>query len=173
MLPARLRTFFFPTCLVAFTALVTAFKLQDALGLLPCLLCLTQRALLAGYVLVCLSAVLHGPALEGQRRYAQLALGFALGGAAVAARHVWLQGVAADDMVCPVAIAHTAGQYWNELARQLLYGAPDCNALTWSFMDLTLPEWSLMAFVLLAVFALGHLLAGRLHALVTHDLKQR
>ncbi|MBF8766005.1 disulfide bond formation protein B [Pseudomonas putida] len=173
MLPARLRTFFFPACLVALTALVTAFKLQDALGLLPCLLCLTQRVLLAGYVLVCLSAVLHGPTPEGQLRYAQLALGFALGGAAVAARHVWLQGVVVDDLVCPVAIDHNAGQYWTELARQLFSGAPDCNAMTWSFMDLTLPEWSLMAFVLLAALALGHLLASRLQALVTHDLEQR
>ncbi|MBF8677928.1 disulfide bond formation protein B [Pseudomonas fulva] len=173
MLPARLRTFFFPACLVALTALVTAFELQDALGLLPCLLCLTQRVLLAGYVLVCLSAVLHGPTLEGQRRYAQLALGFALGGAAVAARQVWLQGVVVDDLVCPVAIDRNAGQYWNELARQLFSWAPDCNALTWSFMDLTLPEWSLMAFVLLAALALGHLLASRLHALIIHDLEQR
>lgn len=173
MLPARLRTFFFPACLVALTVLVIAFKLQGALGLLPCLLCLTQRVLLAGYALVCLVAVLHGPTIAGQRRYAQLALGFGLGGAAVAARHVWLQGSGIGNQDCPVTFEGMTGQFWRELARQLSTGVPDCNALTWSFLDLTLPEWSLMAFLLLAAFALGHLLTTRLHGLVAPDLERR
>ena len=46
-----------------------------------------------------------------------------------------------------------------------LLGGPDCNSLTWSFLDLTLPEWSLLAFLLLAALPLSYLLAYRFRTL--------
>ncbi|MCY1443901.1 Disulfide bond formation protein B [compost metagenome] len=56
-------------------------------------------------------------------------------------------------------------QSWGEAAKQLLLGGPDCHSLTWSFLDLTLPEWSLLAFLLLAVLPLSCLLAYRFRSL--------
>jgi disulfide bond formation protein DsbB len=67
--------------------------------------------------------------------------------------------------VCPAPIWDVFDQSWREAARQLLLGGPDCNALTWSFVDLTLPEWSLLAFLLLGALPLSRLLAYRFRTL--------
>lgn len=165
MLPARLRTFLLPACLTALAVLAASFQLEEVLGLVPCPLCFSQRVLLGLYALLCLAAVLQAPRSQGVRRYARATLGCALAGALLAARHVWLQG--ADDALplCPLPIAWVLEQSWSEAARQLLLGGPDCNSLTWSFLDLTLPEWSLLAFLLLAVPPASCLLAYRFRTL--------
>lgn len=171
MLPARLRTFFLPACLGALVVLIATFQLQAALALSPCPLCFSQRLMLGGYALVCLLATLHAPASPGKRRYAGVALGCALAGALLAARHVWLQGADDAGHACPVPLARLFRQSWSEAARQLLFGSADCNSLAWSFLDLTLPEWSLLAFLLLATLPLGYLLASRIHTLAIRDLR--
>lgn len=165
MLPARLRTFFFPACLAALAVLAGSFHLESALGLVPCPLCFSQRLLLGLYGLLCLGAVLQAPGRSGIRRYSQALLASAAAGALLAARHVWLQGAGGAVHLCPAPIWDVFDQSWREAARQLLLGGPDCNALTWSFVDLTLPEWSLLAFLLLGALPLSRLLAYRFRTL--------
>ncbi len=165
MLPARLRTFFLPACLLALAVLVASFRLENTVGLKPCPLCLSQRLLLGVYALLCFAAVLQAPGTQGILRYARLALGCSLAGALLAARHVWLQGAEGGNEVCPVPIGRVFEQSWGEAARQLLLGGPDCRSLAWSFLDLTLPEWSLLAFLLLAALPLSCLLAYRFRTL--------
>lgn len=165
MLPARLRTFFLPACLASLAVLVGSFHLESALGLVPCPLCFTQRLLLGLYAVLCLGAVMQAPGMPGIRRYARAVLACSLAGALLAARHVWLQGAGGAIPVCPAPIWRVFEQSWREAARQLLLGGPDCNSLAWSFLDLTLPEWSLLAFLLLAALPLSHLLAYRFRTL--------
>ncbi|MFJ4455756.1 disulfide bond formation protein B [Pseudomonas sp. NPDC089392] len=165
MLPARLRTFFLPACLAALAVLAGSFHLEHALGLVPCPLCFSQRLLLAVYALLSLAAVVQAPGTLGIRHYARATLGCSLAGALLAARHVWLQGAAGGVHVCPVPIGRVIEQSWGEAARQLLLGGPDCHSLTWSFVDLTLPEWSLLAFLLLAALPMCCLLAYRFRTL--------
>ena len=165
MLPARFRTFFLPACLAALAVLAASFRLENALGLVPCPLCFSQRLLLGVYALLCLAAVLQAPGTAGVRCYARATLGCSLAGALLAARHVWLQGDDGAIPVCPMPIGRLFEQSWGEAVRQLLLGGPDCNALTWSFIDLTLPEWSLLAFLLLAALPLSYLLAYRFRRL--------
>ncbi|ABY96128.1 TPA: disulfide bond formation protein B [Pseudomonas putida] len=165
MLPAHLRTLFLPACLAAMAVLVVSFHLENTLGLVPCPLCFSQRLLLGLYALLCLAAVLQAPGTRGTLRYARVALGCSLAGAVLAARHVWLQGAHGVIHMCPAPIGRVFEHSWAEAARQLLLGGPDCSSLTWSFLDLTLPEWSLLAFLLLAVLPLSCLLAYRFRTL--------
>lgn len=165
MLPARLRTFFLPACLAALAVLAASVHLENVLGLVPCPLCFSQRLLLGVYALLCLAAVLQAPGTAGIRCYARATLGCSLAGALLAARHVWLQGDDGAIPVCPVPLGRLFEQSWGEAARQLLFGGPDCSSLTWSFLDLTLPEWSLLAFLLLAMLPLSCLLAYRFRSL--------
>lgn len=164
MLPARLRTYFVPACLASLAVLLASFHLEYALGLVPCPLCFSQRLLLGLYSLAGLCAVLHFPGPSGQLRYSRAMLAFAGSGALLAGRHVWLQG---DETVhgCPLPFLQVLERSWSEAARQLLLGGPDCNSLTWSFLELTLPEWSLLAFLLLAALPLSCLLAYRFRTL--------
>ncbi|BBH48622.1 disulfide bond formation protein B [Pseudomonas sp. KU43P] len=164
-MPARLRTFFLPACLASLAVLVASFYLEATLGLMPCPLCFSQRVLLGVYAAICLSASVHVPGPLGIRRYAWVALGSSALGALLAARHVWLQGADHASHVCPLSIWRVFDQPWSEAARQLLLGGPDCSSLTWSFVDLTLPEWSLLAFLLLAMLPAACLLAYRFRTL--------
>ena len=163
MLPACLRTCFFPACLASLAMLVASFYLEAALDLLPCALCFSQRVLLGSYALVCFVALLLGPRGKDVRRYMLAALVCALTGAVLAARHVWLQGVVSE--ACPEPSPRVFEQPWYEAAQALLWNGSDCGSLTWSFIDLTLPEWSLMAFLLLASVPLTYLVAYRLRSL--------
>ncbi|WP_322366904.1 disulfide bond formation protein B [Pseudomonas sp. Teo4] len=164
MLPARLRTYFVPACLASLAVLLASFHLEHVLGLVPCPLCFSQRLLLGVYSLVGLCAMLHFPGPYGQLRYSRAMLAFAVGGALLAGRHVWLQGEEAAHS-CPLPFMQVLERSWGEAARQLLLGGPDCNSLTWSFLELTLPEWSLLAFLLLAALPLSCLLAYRFRTL--------
>jgi protein dithiol:quinone oxidoreductase len=162
---ASLRTLFIPACLASLAVLGVSIYLQSVLGLVPCPLCFSQRVLLGMYALVCLGAALHTPGIAGARRYARAALLCAASGALLAARHVWLQGASVASHLCPMPIGRMFEHSWREAARQLVLGGPDCSSLTWSFLDLTLPEWSLLAFLLLAALPLSCLLAYRFRVL--------
>ncbi|MFK0312146.1 disulfide bond formation protein B [Pseudomonas sp. NPDC090233] len=165
MLPARLRTFFLTACLASLAVLTASFYLEVSLGLVPCLLCFSQRFFLGVYAMICLCATVHAPGVAGVRRYGQAALAFAAAGALLAARHVWLQGAVGIDHACPASLRQVLQSSWSEAARQLVLGGPDCSSMTWSFLDLTLPEWSLLAFLLLAALPLSNLLAYRFRTL--------
>lgn len=162
---ASLRTLFIPACLASLAVLGVSFYLESVLGLVPCSLCFSQRVLLGVYALVCLCAALHAPGLAGVRLYARTAMLCAASGALLAARQVWLQGASDTSHLCPVPVGRMFELSWREAARQLLLGGPDCRSLTWSFLDLTLPEWSLLAFLLLAALPLSYLLAYRFRSL--------
>ncbi|MFJ4156462.1 disulfide bond formation protein B [Pseudomonas sp. NPDC089752] len=165
MLPARLRTFFLPACLASLAVLIASFYLEISLGLVPCLLCFSQRFLLGVYAMICLCATLHAPGTIGALRYGRAAVACAAAGALLAARHVWLQGAVGGGHACPASLRQVMEGSWSEAARQLVLGGPDCRSLTWSFLDLTLPEWSLLVFLLLAALPLTCQLAYRFRTL--------
>jgi len=156
---ARSRSLFFAAFFASLATLSGASLLENWLGLVPCPLCLTQRLLLGLYALVCLCAMLHAPGAAGMRVYAWLAGGFACAGVALASRQVWLQGEWLA--VTPEPFAHTLQRSWPEALERLLIGGSECVSISWSFLDLTLPEWSLMAFLLLTALPLYYLLAYR------------
>lgn len=165
MLPARLRTFFLPGGLASAAVLLASLRLESTLGLVPCSLCFSQRVLLGLYALACLCALLHAPGRVGKRNYALLALCSSVGGALLAARHVWLQGSGVSVDACQIPIGQMLEQSWGHALKSLVLGGPDCTSLAWSFFDLTLPEWSLLALLSLSALPLRWLLAYRLRTL--------
>ena len=88
-----------------------------------------------------------------------LALLFAAGGGATAARQVWLQGVPADQLEACLPSLEFMVQALplQEIARLVFHGTADCAEVTWTLFGLSVPEWSLLAFVGMALFALFQL----------------
>jgi len=160
---ACLRSFFFPAFLVSFLVLSGAFYLEFGLGLVACPLCLGQRLLLGAFSLTCLGAMLHMPGRAAVRTYLWLCFGLALAGGALAARQVWLQGVFPDpETPCVQSLAYLIEQgTLLEWLHGLLLGSAECVPINWSFFSLSVPEWSLLAFVGLALMVLLRLLAKR------------
>ena len=130
---------------------------QFAWGLEPCPLCIFQRLAFAGLALVFLIGGLHAPRGPGGRRaYAGLLTLAGVIGIGIAGRHVWLQSLppdAAPSCGPPLSfLQETMGPM--ELVRRVLTGTGDCGTVDWTLFGLSMPVWSLVAFVLLTGWGL-------------------
>jgi disulfide bond formation protein DsbB len=146
--------------LAALVAMLFALWLQYYQKLDPCPLCIFQRAAMLGAGLVALLAFLHGPGRLGRRIYAGLTLLATLGGIAVAGRHVWLQHLPPEE----VPSCGPGLEYWmdtfplHEVMAKVFRGSGECAVIDWAFLGLSLPAWTLAAFVALGAVALWQLL---------------
>ncbi|MES1966011.1 disulfide bond formation protein B [Psychrobacter sp. AH5] len=131
--------------------------LQQHLGLSPCPLCVFQRIglmIMGGFALI---AALFNPRSKlvklGLWLGSLLGIGWATG---VAARHVWLQHLPADQ----VPSCGPGLDYWldtlpmNEVLNQVFAGSGECAVVDWSFLGLSIPEQSVIFFSLLIVIHL-------------------
>jgi disulfide bond formation protein DsbB len=121
-------------------------------GLEPCPLCQVQRGFyyVAGFFF--LVGALHGRFFPA---YGLLAGLFALGGAAVAGRQVWLQHLPADKV--PACGPDLAFMFKNlplsNALQKLFAGSGECAVVDWTFLGLSIAEWSLLFFLALAGYA--------------------
>jgi disulfide bond formation protein DsbB len=134
-----------------------ALYLQHVKGLDPCPWCVVQRI---GFMLVGLIALvgaLHRPGIGGTVGYSILGFGAAAAGAAAGAYHVWLQSDPARAAKCvgsPVERILDELQVGRIAPPLLQYDGP-CTLKPWSLLGLSIPEWSLAWFVLLAAVFLA------------------
>jgi disulfide bond formation protein DsbB len=153
---ARTRSLFFLAFIACALIIGTVVYLQRVFGLTPCVLCIWQRW---GFLLcaaMSLAAALHAPGTAGCRCYGVLILLFALSGATLAGAQVWLQTATADELI-PVIAAIERGLdflFLGDLVDRLRLDAGMCAEINWSLFGISLPEWSLLAFVGLALLAL-------------------
>ncbi len=139
-----------PAALLAF-----GYFLQYVQGLQPCPLCLVQRGFFYAVIAVCVVAALHGPGTKGIVAYAGLAGLFALGGAAVAARQVWLQHLPPDKVPqCGPDLFFMLENFAlsRVLKTVLITGTGECAVVDWTFLGFSIAEWALGWFVALALY---------------------
>lgn len=155
-------------CLLGFAvcAALLGFALYTQLhgGLQPCPLCIFQRIAFAALGLVFLVAGLHAPSGAGGRRaYGVLALLAAGLGMAIAGRHVWLQHLPPDQVpTCGPGLDYMLeAMPLSGVVRKVLTGSGECAKVDWTFLGLSMPEWSLLWFVLLALWVLLAMFRGR------------
>src|SRR5688500_1507103 len=132
------------------------FYLQYGKGLEPCPLCLVQRGFFMALMAVCVVAVLHRPRRRGMLSYGTLAGLFARGGAAAAARQVWLQHLPPDKVPqCGPDLFFMMENFpLSRTLRTLISGTGECAAVDWTFLRLSIAEWSLAWFAVLFLFFL-------------------
>ena len=158
-----------PRAAFALVALICAlllgfgFYLQYGRGLEPCPLCLVQRAFFFAVMAVCLIAALHPTRRRGTTVYAALAALFAFGGGAVAGRQVWLQHLPADKVPqCGPDLYFMMENFpLSRTLKTLFSGTGECAVVDWTFLRLSIAEWSLMCFVVLFAFAVWTALRRR------------
>ena len=136
--------------------LAFGFYLQYGQGLQPCPLCLVQRGFFMAVMAVCLVAALHRPGRLGTVIYALAAAVLSLGGAAVAGRQVWLQHLPPDKVPqCGPDLFFMMENF--PLARTLktlVSGTGECAAVDWTFLRLSIAEWSLLWFAAFFLYCL-------------------
>jgi len=143
------RTVFIGLVALAITSMVFARGyLQGYLGLEACPLCMTQRVFVVLWGLIALAGAIHNPSGWGRRVYAGLC-GLAAGvGGAVAARHVWIQHLPADQVpACGPSLEYMLDNFpFSEALKLVLMGDGNCAETVWTFLGLSIPEQTLVVF---------------------------
>lgn len=127
--------------------------LQFVEELEPCPLCISQRLAILATGIVFLAAGLHN---RGRRLYAVAAALTALVGASISARHVWLQHLPPEEVPeCSPGLEYVFQHFpLADTVKLMLTGTGECAKVDWTLLGLSIPAWTLMAFLGLAAWAL-------------------
>lgn len=130
--------------------------LQYVKHLEPCPLCMVQRVIFVAILAVFALAAVHGPKRTGERLYAALIALLSLSGVAVAARHIWIQNLPKDQVpACGPGLDYMLDTMpMADVLKELLHGSGECAAKVWTFLTLGIPEWSLLCYLALGVWAM-------------------
>ncbi len=156
-----IRIIFLTVFLICAGSLVYAVYLQLVKNLLPCPLCVAQRLSYWVIGLTAIVAVAHNPRTLGRRLYSGVMMIAALVGGVVATRHSWLVrypesfecGISPEERLLnslPIA------RWWPTMFE----ANGDCSESSWEFMSLTIPDWSAILFILMAILS-GYALLTR------------
>jgi disulfide bond formation protein DsbB len=128
--------------------MLAAAYMEHVLKMIPCSLCITQRAFVVFAGLLALAAFIHRPSTTGIRIYAGLGIVSALLGACFAGRQLWLQSLPADQVpACGPGLAYIFEEFpFMEALQLLLQGDGNCAHVDKIF-GLSLAAWTLMAFI--------------------------
>src|SRR5690554_146034 len=138
--------------------MAVALGLEHIVGLEPCPLCIFQRV-----AVVSAAAAIHNPGSRlGAGVYGALGLAAVAGGIGVAGRHLWLQSLPADEVPsCGPGLDYMMELLpLQEVVSMVLSGSGECAEIDFLFLGISLPGWTLVGFVVLALAPLGILLTA-------------
>jgi disulfide bond formation protein DsbB len=136
--------------------LAFGYYLQFAVGLEPCPLCILQRIMLLATGIAFLVAAIHHPARKtGAAIYAAVIVLCAATGAALAARHTWIQHLPEDQRpACGPSLDFMLSTFGPVKALgRILRGSGECGLVDWTLLSFSIPEWTLAAFLGFSVWA--------------------
>lgn len=144
----------------AIALLAFGLYLQHVVGLEPCPMCIVQR-----YALVLVALVAGVAAMFPSRAVALGASGLAVViagfGAFVAARQSFLQWNPPEIVTCGRDFYGMIETFPLKRAIPMIFkGGGDCSAIDWTFLGLTIANWSFLNFMLIMALCLGVLLGA-------------
>ncbi len=143
--------------------LAMAVYLQYVKGIEPCPMCAMQRYAFFVIGIIALVGGVHAPREKASRRiYDVLVAIVALTGAGIAARQSWLQWFPPEFGECGPGLQYILDEFpLVEALSKIFRGSGDCSTVDWTFLGLSIANWSFVAFV--AVFGLMIFLFFRRH----------
>jgi disulfide bond formation protein DsbB len=147
---ANLTGFLACCALIAYALYLQYWQLLD-----PCPLCLFQRFAVIGMGLAFLLALLHNPKAAGARFYAGLIAVVAIGGIAIASRHIWIQMQPAGSVPsCGASLDYLFEiMSFFDVVKKVFSGSGECAKIDWQLLGLSMPWWT--AFAMAALGAWG------------------
>ena len=132
------------------------YYLQYVQGLEPCPLCLAQRGFYYAVLAILLLGSIHAPGRTGVLVYGGLAAFFAAGGLAAAGRQVWLQHLPPEKVPqCGPDLFYMLENFpLSRTLQTLVTGTGECAVVDWTFLGLSIAEWSAAWFAALFAYAL-------------------
>ena len=142
------RLLFGLTAVFCAALLGNGYYLQFVQHLEPCPMCIFQRLCYAAIVVISVLGVVHGPRRGGVYVYGVLTLIAAAIGAGIAGRQTWLQHLPEDQVpACGPGLEYMLEQFpLAQVIKQALRGTGECAVVDWTFLTLSIAEWSLICF---------------------------
>jgi disulfide bond formation protein DsbB len=133
--------------LLAFALYLQYYQYQN-----PCPLCILPRYAFVLLLIVFATAALHGPRRAGAYVYSGLLIAIAAIGASIATRHVWLQHLPPDKVpACGPGLQYMLDRFpLTQALEKIFRGSGECAESAWKLLGLSIAEWSLAWFILLA-----------------------
>jgi disulfide bond formation protein DsbB len=129
--------------------------LQDALGLVPCPMCILQRYAFWAIGLTALAAAIHGPRRWGIKAYAWAIVLFAVLGGGTSIRQSWIQHFPPAAVSCGTDLEYLVNTFpLAQALPKMFSGTGECSKVQWSLLGLSIAEWALVWFVIFAVTAI-------------------
>jgi disulfide bond formation protein DsbB len=130
--------------------------LQFVEHLEPCPLCISQRIAIFLLGSVFLIAAIHNPAQKGIKIYSILGALASVGGGSISARHIWIQHLPPDQVPeCSPGLEYVFENFpLTDTLKLMLNGTGECAKVDWTLFGLSIPEWTLLAFLGLATLSL-------------------
>ena len=145
-------------CLIGFLMsagmIVFAYILQHVFDLEPCPLCIFQRVAVIAAGIFFLPGIFYR-VHRSAALWGGLALLSCLTGIGLAARHLWIQSLPADQVpTCGPGLDYLLDNFplWNVL-REVLSGSGECAEIQGIFLGITLPGWTMIGFIVLGAVA--------------------
>ena len=151
------RAQFLTAALISLALLAYAIFEQFQMGIEPCPKCIFQRIAFMAMAIFFLAGALHGPGVAGRRIYAILVAIAATVGAVIAVRHLVVQLTPRDPLMegCGPGLNYLLDSFpIAQAIKKAFMASGDCGEISWTFLGLTMPGWSLIWFVLLGGGAL-------------------
>lgn len=133
----------------AIILILIALYMQYFMYLIPCALCMTQRVFIIAIGVVAFIAWLHKSQTLGLRVYSMISMLLAVIGGGFSSRHIWLQNLP-EDLVptCGPSLSYLLETVpLAEALSLLLQGDGNCSEVSWTFLGLTIPGWTLICFI--------------------------
>jgi protein dithiol:quinone oxidoreductase len=141
-------------CAGCVAMLAFGLYLQHVVGLEPCPMCIVQRYALIGVAVIAGLTALTGKkgVLLSGAVLMLLAAGF---GAFVAARQSWLQWYPPEVASCGRDFYGMIETFPLKRAIPMIFkGSGDCTKIDWTFLSLSIANWSFICFVVIGLVAL-------------------
>ncbi|MDB9753086.1 disulfide bond formation protein B [Oceanospirillaceae bacterium] len=150
------RTEFILGLIACMAILANALYMEFAMGLDPCMLCMGQRFVYLAMAFVFMLAALHNPYFGGHKRYGFVLFILSLAGIGLAVRQLYLQSLPADLVpACGPSFSYMVDAFpFMDVFMAMIKGSGSCAEVLWSFLGLSIAGWSLILFILLAIYCL-------------------
>ncbi len=146
--------------LVIASLLFALYYLEGVLFLEPCPLCMVDRAILVTIAIISFIAFIHNNNGVMRWIYTSVAGLFGAIGIAVAARHIWLQGLPPDQVPeCGPDLSYMLEVFpLGDVIKRIFAGSGQCAEVSWTFLGMTIPQQTLLLFmVLLILIIMAHI----------------
>ena len=148
----------FQVVLVASICMIgVAFYMENFLQLEPCILCYMQRGAVIGFgVIAALGIIVNPKKLNSYRLFVLFILIFALIGASLAIRQLYLQSL--PDELVPSCAPDMEYLFDNlpflEILILAFTGDGNCSEVLWTFLGISIPGWVLIGLCFVIIYCL-------------------